>query len=71
MKAKGFLFTKKQFIKNKKFISSPESEKCSTLSFGLIEEDAIQRFVKRKRVKNWTTLTKQDWIIKKVTVKIK
>jgi hypothetical protein len=71
MKAKGFLITKKEFITDKEFICNERTGKDSFLMFGLLKKEAIQRFVKRKRVKNWTVLSKQDWIIKKVTVKIK
>jgi hypothetical protein len=71
MKFKAFLFTKKEFIKDKKFISNEKSDKLSIIIWGFIKKEAIKKFVKRKKSKDWETLKKQDWVIKKVTVKIK
>lgn len=71
MKFKAFLFTKKEFIKDKKFISNDKSDKNSVLSFGSFKKEAKARFVKNKKAKDWETLKKQSWVIKKVTVQIK
>lgn len=71
MKIKAFLITQKEFVVDNQFVFNEQTDKNSTLMSGLSKKEAIQKFMKKKRVKSWKILQDKNWIIKKVTVKIK
>lgn len=71
MKIKAFLITQKELIVDKKFVFNEQTDKNSILMSGLTKKEAIEKFTKKKRVKSWKILQDKNWIIKKVTVKIK